>query len=267
MAAKPDGLFVHGDLIREDGSLGKDPGFVNGRGGQDLLELFLQPGPIVGHRLGAALFDFLHQPQNGLAPAPKVLLQGLPFRAAHGIKVLQGLLGYHQQILLQLLLIHLGLIQAEYIGQPRKRCGRNIVWQAVAFAHLLHGGQISLYHGGVEGNGDIRGSLRAQGDEHVHLAPGDPGLYRLLHRILPEGHRPGELHGTIQIPVVHAADLYGEFSAVDGLHSPAVAGHAFHHGHYPLLNREKSRRNRYFLSIFAETLSVFKVPTCSKPSP
>ena len=235
MAAQADGLLVHGHLVGKDGGLGEDAAFVNGRIRQDLLELCLQTRPVVRHRLGAARLHLGNQRQDGLPPAAQVLGQSCPLGRAHGIEGSQRLFRNAQEVRKQLRLIHLGLVQQEYIRQAREHGNGDLSRHAVVRLQLLQRRQIPFHHGLIQAHGGILGPLAAHGDEHIYLAPGNGGLYSLLHGILAEGQPSGQLHRAVQIPIVDTAHLHGEFPAVYRFYGTAIAGHAFNHGHDLLL--------------------------------
>ena len=236
MAAQADGFLVHGNLVGKNGSLRQNPAFVDGSIGQHLFHFVLQPGAVVNDRLAASGLHLGDQAQDGRPTAPQIRLQRLPFRGAHIVEALQSLIDHAEHIRQQLLLVHLGLVHGEHVGHTGQHGHADVVPDAVGLRHLLHGGEIPLHHSLVQGDLHVGSALGTDGQEHVHLAPGNGVFYRLLHRILAKGQAAGQLDGAVQITVVDGAQLHRKFPAVHGFHGAAIAGHTLNQDHYPLFS-------------------------------
>ena len=234
MASQADGLLVHRHLVGENGRLRQDPAFIDGRVRQNFLQLVFQAGAVIDDRLAASGLHLGNQLQNGLTTAAQVVFQSLALGSAHSVVLGKSLIDHAHQVRLESLLVHLRLFHGEHIRHPGKDADADIVPNAVGIHHLAHGGQIPLHHRGVQSDLYVLGTLGAQGDEHIHLAPGNGGLHRLLYRVLREGQDSRQLHRAVQVSVIDGAQLHGVLPAVDGFHCPAVAGHALNHGYLPL---------------------------------
>ena len=236
MAAETDGLLVHGNFVGEDGRLGEDAGGVQLGVGQHLGHPGLQLGAVLRHRLGGALLHQGHLVLDGLGPAEYVILQPLALSAAHLVKVGQGPVQHRADVFGHLLHVLLRLLCQQHVGEAGQQGHGDVPRQVIVRRQLLQGGIIAVGHRLVHRHLDLLRPGVVQGDEHVHLSPGNGILNAALHGLLREQIEAGQADVAVQIAVVHRAQLHRDGAAVYRLLCPAIAGHALDHiGHSPFM--------------------------------
>ena len=236
MAAQTHRLLVHRHLVGEDGRLGENAGGVQLGVLQHFLHPGLQLGAVLGHGLGGALLHLAHQLLDAIGPGEYVGLQPRPLPGAHLVEVGKGTVQYSTDVLGPLLHVLLRLFRQQHVGEPGQEGHGDVLGQAVTPGQLFQGGVVAVGQGLVHRHLDLLSFCGVQGDEHVHLSPGNGVLYPAFDGLLREEVQPGHADVAVQIAVVDGAQLHGDGTAVEGILGPSITGHTFDHGGHFLMS-------------------------------
>ena len=238
VAAQTDGLLIHRDLIREDGRLGEDAVLIDLGILEHLRHLGLQPGAVVCHDSRGTRLHLSGEGCDGGGAGADVLHQLLPLPGAHGVKVLQGQGQHLAQVGGHRFQILLVLLHQKHVGHPGEQGDRDVILQAIAVPQVAQGLIVAVGHRPVDRDIDVSALGGPDGDEHIHLAPGNALLYLCLDGILRKDIDTGQLDRTVQIAVIDGAQLYRDGTAAEDRLSPSVTGHTFNQRASPRFSSE-----------------------------
>ena len=232
MAAEANCLLIDRCTVGKDRSFGDDTLLVERAIRQNVVQTRFKALAVLFHRLRRALFHNGNQTFNGFDLAEHIPAQPVTLALAHSIEFLHGFRRDLRERRGGLVPVKLAPFDRKYVRKPGDAECVEPAFQPERFGDVRNcvavaAGKILIH---CNDRPRILRSLRRH--KNIHLAAGNAGGYRLLHRILGKKEVPRQPNRAVQIPVVHAFQFNRNNLPFYGAFGASVAGHAEHFSHF-----------------------------------